>query len=310
MVLNMKRFCFFIAALLGPAAVQACPLIANLVDFNCDRALRVAVMGDSIVRGLQDSGITKKNGGYVLDLQHMYPRARFYNLGIPGSTSRSLLGVVRRSIRSRTTFYKTLKAADYVLIEVGTNDFWQHTKPSATVRNLRRLKSNVENFVVNQSGVRPIVLLSTLPQTSRGFQEPFIESVDNLLALSSNVQTLNVQVRFDELGTAILSYDRLHPSTQGYLMMARLVRDIFSEWLTPKARRERPDLDNDGVYDRFEVSKFLTNPAEADTDGDDLMDGAELFVYRSDPNRADTDGDGKTDGAEVLAGTDPLDPLS
>lgn len=49
------------------------------------------------------------------------------------------------------------------------------------------------------------------------------------------------------------------------------------------AYAERPDSDNDGLYDDDEVD-----------------------VYSTDPSNPDTDGDGSDDGQEVYDGTDPL----
>src|SRR6185436_15952619 len=50
--------------------------------------------------------------------------------------------------------------------------------------------------------------------------------------------------------------------------------------------------------------------AVADTDHDGLSDSDETAIYGTNPNKFDSDGDGMGDGAEILAGTDPLNPLS
>ena len=72
------------------------------------------------------------------------------------------------------------------------------------------------------------------------------------------------------------------------------------------------DTDNDGMSDGFEIDHNL-NPngddSSVDEDNDGLSNGYEAF-YGTDPNDVDTDNDGKTDSEEVIAGSDPLDPLS
>ncbi len=98
---------------------------------------------------------------------------------------------------------------------------------------------------------------------------------------------------------------------------------------------ERPDGDQDGLFDDDEANVYNTDPNNPDTDGDGAEDGEEVFyetdplvaeedqsrpdmdedglfdndeegVYNTDPNNPDTDGDGVGDGQEVEDGTDPL----
>ncbi len=97
---------------------------------------------------------------------------------------------------------------------------------------------------------------------------------------------------------------------------------------------DRPDGDNDGLFDDDEVDIYGTNPTVADTDGDGSSDGEEIYlgtdpkvknaaaarpdgdgdglfdddevdVYGTDPKAADTDKDGVSDGQEVFDKTDP-----
>jgi len=49
---------------------------------------------------------------------------------------------------------------------------------------------------------------------------------------------------------------------------------------------------------------------DADTDGDGLTDLDEANNHGTNPTRSDTDADGRDDRAEIIAGTDPLDPVS
>lgn len=72
---------------------------------------------------------------------------------------------------------------------------------------------------------------------------------------------------------------------------------------------KKPDTDEDGLSDGYEVSISTTNPLLSDTDGDDLTDGEEVNTYSSDPLVMDTDQDGLTDGVEIdTYGCDPTMP--
>ena len=65
------------------------------------------------------------------------------------------------------------------------------------------------------------------------------------------------------------------------------------------------DSDGDGLSDFDEVTKYNTDPFEADTDNDGLTDGLEIELG-TDPFDRDTDKGGVDDGIEVLIDrTDP-----
>lgn len=68
-----------------------------------------------------------------------------------------------------------------------------------------------------------------------------------------------------------------------------------------------PDGDGLGNLDEFQRGLDLFDP---DTDDDGLLDGEEVIETGTNPLLFDTDGDLVSDGLEVLAGSNPLDPLS
>ena len=51
-----------------------------------------------------------------------------------------------------------------------------------------------------------------------------------------------------------------------------------------------------------------TDTNRPDSDNNGLFDDDETDVYFTDPDDPDTDGDGSDDGQEVFDGTDPNDP--
>jgi outer membrane protein OmpA-like peptidoglycan-associated protein len=82
----------------------------------------------------------------------------------------------------------------------------------------------------------------------------------------------------------------------------------------PIAKNESPrlddpelDSDGDGISNRDEMERYMTDPNNPDSDGDNLTDREELFTYNTSPNNPDTDGDGLSDGSEsIIHSTDGL----
>jgi hypothetical protein len=69
-----------------------------------------------------------------------------------------------------------------------------------------------------------------------------------------------------------------------------------------------PDIDGDGLPDRWE-ERFGLDPHDSgdasQDDDDDGLTNAEELELGTDPTRSDTDGGGEDDGSELAAGTDP-----
>lgn len=281
--------CLIAACHLTPEA-RACPMLADLPDFNCDGQLKIAATGDSIVRGIGDTVyFNETTGGYVALLEQMLPQATVANIGVPGASSLSLFRLFKRNAPRGGRTTELLQDVDYLVIQVGTNDFWSGRRAPSVIRNIRRLREFLTLYYEERGMVPPLLVTATLPPTKRSFQQPFIDEVNAALLLSRNVERLNVQLRFDTLKSQrVISIDDLHPSTKGYkIMAARAQATLFSE-IRSMALLQREDTDKDGIYDYFEISLYGTDPTLADTDGDGYQDGVEIF----------------------LTGTDPLDPES
>lgn len=292
-----------------PRLTLACPLVDGFVDYNCDQKYKVCFTGDSVVKGVGDT--SKLGGGYVRRLQDALSHEDVENLGIPGINTRQLLRGFKKNLSKvdEGTTKKKSAYCDYLQIDIGRNDYWLRIAPTLTVTNIRRLVKYLRKELALLYETPPEIVVTTLIPTSRGFQRPFIEAVNELLLKEKN-RDLPTDLRLDFLGTDILSPDGLHPNGTGYDEIARLIKTFIRTTAQDIAKANRSDQDGDGVYDRFEIKKFGTSPTLRDTDGDTLSDGIELFIYGTNPLLADTDGDGMDDGAELSLGRDPLVPDS
>lgn len=77
--------------------------------------------------------------------------------------------------------------------------------------------------------------------------------------------------------------------------------DLPAPWGSPA------DSDGDGLLDREEMFRYMTDPLNADSDGDNLSDSEEIQKLNTSPNNRDTDSDGLKDGEEhVVYNTNPL----
>lgn len=304
MLRSLRIVSLLVVVSLFPILTRACPRISNLCDFNCDREIRIAVTGDSITRGI---GGLPGEGGYVTRIGERLPKATVLNIGVPGITSKQLLRGFKKNLRINKTgiTFEKSRDTDIFIIAVGVNDYWGKLPVENTVTNIRRLVAFLRSRVRALSGVTPYIVVATIPPIKRDFQKPFVAELnERLLAEASDA--LPVKLRFDLLPSSIVSDDLLHPDAAGYVVMGDYIAKFLRSEVQKTLFKLRPDVDRDGVYDTFELSRYLTDPLTPDSDGDGLTDREEIFIRGTNPIAIDSDGDGRSDKAEVDAGTDPM----
>lgn len=228
----------------------ACPLIGRLPDFNCNGRLDIVVLGDSLVAGVGDKRV---KGGYVARAETEITEAQFYNFGVPGETT---LRLVRKLVwafrgKSRPALARDLIAADIVFIDTGRNDHWLPESPRATFRNLSRVRTIIESSVKASTGHKPVVVQAVLMHPNRVGQTTWVKKLDDLL-LKSNTIKSPANLRFDRVSPALLSADNIHPSSDGYAQMAHVFVSYILDFLPKHAKKLRPDMNQDGLYDEFE----------------------------------------------------------
>jgi lysophospholipase L1-like esterase len=265
----------------------ACPLINDLVDFNCDQKIKVVFTGDSIVYGTGDE-INLGKGGYPLRFKQAYPFITVSNNGIPGITSYRLYRLYAATFRARSNSkrrYRTLRyniqRADLVILAVGINDYWDKVSPYTTVNYIRKTAKLLHRYII-KNGIKAQVVIATLTKTARDFQQPFVDGVNSTL-LARARRAYPVSLRFDKLRYHHLNSDLLHPNSLGYDWMANKFIEEFTGNIQETLASFHTDFDNDQVYDLVERKKYFTSPYLADTDNDGYEDGEELFSLDSDP---------------------------
>lgn len=247
----------------------------------------MAILGDSLVYGIGDAQ-NGNQGGYPLRLSRKLRRVEVAAVGVPGLTARQLVMRLTRAFsRGR---YPELRAAvsgaDFVVIDIGRNDRWYFGAPQATFRNLKRIRALIANRTKSEDGTAALVINAVLMLPNRGSQAPWIRELNQLI-LAGNKAAAPADLRFDLVSKTLLTSDAIHPSSAGYDALRNVLFKYLTRHLPRRMRRLRPDLDGDGIYDMFEVSKFGTDPTLYDTDGDGKSDGDEVFVFGTDPLMAD-----------------------
>lgn len=196
-----------------------CPLIRSLADYNCDGRIRILITGDSVVSGVGDE---QNAGGYVGRLQQQMRFAKIESVGIPGAKSLRLFQYYRREFRKVKSLLnrRITKNLDYVVIDVGRNDYWDRAPAKRTTRNILRLVHLLRETLTTRDGMSPFVIITTLIPTNRSYQSGFITQVNDLLLRRPSTRQ-PVYIRFNNLSRDILSSDGLHPCSYGYDVIAQ-----------------------------------------------------------------------------------------
>ena len=205
---------------------SACPLINNLIDFNCDGKIKITVTGDSLVYGRRDIG---NRGGYVARLAKKLPGATVEGLGIPGITSGILLRSFKRELLKAPPGQTQTKSrdADIFVIDVGRNDYNDKvTPPATTTKNIKRLVAYLSTTLRRLDGAPPLFVVAHLAPTTRSYQRPFITAVNRFLSLQTSA-SLPAYLHFEELDSSLISSDGIHPSPAGYAGLEAILENYI-----------------------------------------------------------------------------------
>jgi hypothetical protein len=107
---------------------------------------------------------------------------------------------------------------------------------------------------------------------NRGSQSPWVKELDGLILKSHQVE-FPADLRFDLVSKRLLQPDNIHPTSKGYVAMAKVFIAYLLNEYAEYVSLLREDQDSDGLYDMFEASRYGTDPLNADTDGDGIKDG-------------------------------------
>lgn len=295
-----KLICLAVlSGLLGRSDTFACPTVHGLPDFNCDGVFTIAFFGDSITRGRTDPLYDGRSGAVPLRLHRRLkstlPSKRFkvLNFGTPGITCRALRSNVRTIIKRNKS---GVESSDVAVFACGINDYLKGLTTESAFSDLKQM----QKFGQSRG------MFSIVANVSHTGIDPLQRWIDRL---NSKIKSLGGYLRYDRLNPdTMLVPDKIHPNGDGFSFMFSSFYSFLTGWSFIRLGVEQlglTDVDDDSVYDSFEITKFGTDPSLEDTDGDLLSDGQELFRYKTNPLAVDTDSDGITDGMEVANGTDP-----
>ncbi len=283
-VKNQKVVAGLLAAFLVSATdLFACQTINGVPDYNCDGQVKITVLGDSLVFGFGDQA-NKNKGGYVLRASKKLTSIDFVNLGEKGLRAGTLLSRISKDLKTSkdNKYTQAIFNSDVVVLDLGRNDRWLFGEPIATRRDLGKIGSLIKSRSEANGSVAPMVVTAVLMLPNRGSQGPWVAELNKLI-LASSTDKDPADLRFDKVSKRLLASDNIHPTSKGYVELAKVFLNYLKKPLPKHMKVFRPDSDNDGIFDRFETSMFGTNPELTDTDSDGMSDGQEVFQTLTDP---------------------------
>jgi lysophospholipase L1-like esterase len=249
------------------ASERDCPGQYQIPDITCDKQVKIAVVGDSIVAGVGDEVLGKSGGGYVTRIEQLLPKINFTPFGKPGQTTLQLYRRVKKVFnpkdlldnststlpKSDKRFRASLLEADIVIFDIGRNDWWSIARKSTpsinpTFSKLRRIQSFLRGRITELTERTPIIILSRLLLPNRGRQGPWVQRLNDKLISSSSLY-LPSNVPFDLVGKRLYNSDQLHLNAAGYqaaanILMLYLTSKVPKIWSTIRSNsyHRRPRL--------------------------------------------------------------------
>lgn len=205
----------------------ACPDVKGFEDINCDGYFRMAVLGDSIGRGSR--GNLRAAGSFVKRIGKVFRFAAIKNLSIPGlDTPHAIHDLLKEFPANQYKVKRSLlNKADFVLIELGINDFFATDDVESTINNLATIVTMVRVYVRNHSTSAPVIALSLITPVSpitekRAEQQSFVKALNKAM-LDARSDTFPAYVRFDQIPESTSAGDGIHPNTVGHTKMTKIL---------------------------------------------------------------------------------------
>ncbi|WP_394603706.1 GDSL-type esterase/lipase family protein [Fictibacillus sp. UD] len=210
-------------------------------SFNSEE-MEVTALGDSLAYGLGDTS----DNGYIGDVEKRYEddldkQLVVHDFGVPNDTSTDLLKRL-----SNPEIIDTAKKSDFILINIGTNDFLKSTN-HLTKFNKEELAANEEIYKENLNQIIQKIQKKNNPKTIYilGIYNPKVKWSDmydvNEAVLNWNTSTIEVTkkhkntafIRTDDLfiNKKKQEYfsDKLHPNEKGYALIGKRVYETIKQ---------------------------------------------------------------------------------
>lgn len=191
----------------------------------------IIAFGDSITFGRGNAPSFSWAELFKKDFEKKDPENVFYNLGVPGDTSKTLLKRINTELESRVQSYRN-DSRFAVMIMTGTNDTKHYGENHAIEipkkvfeSNFRKiiktaLKHTKEVFII---GLTPVDEKRTQPFQDKYFSNKIILEYNQILrevSLNNNVKFIDV-FNFDHTDLA----DGLHLNKKGHKKLYKIIKE-------------------------------------------------------------------------------------
>ncbi|MBY6035790.1 hypothetical protein KUV80_03965 [Fictibacillus nanhaiensis] len=206
-----------------------------------EKEMVVTALGDSLAYGVGDTN----DNGYLGDVKERYEADTgrtliVENFGVPNDTSTDLL---HRLENKRIT--KSAMRSNFVLINIGTNDFLKSTDKLTTfnkpelMKNEEIYKNNLNkalNIIQDENKQKPIYILGIYNPKVEGTNDSHIneaiqswnQTTKQVTESRSNVAFIPTNDIFQSKNKKEYFSDVLHPNKKGYHLIAKRVHDTLT----------------------------------------------------------------------------------
>jgi lysophospholipase L1-like esterase len=217
-------------------ASAECTIAEGLPDLNCDGVVNVVALGDSFVTGFGDRKL-RGNGGYIVRTQNRLSHVTLKAHGVRGLRTGALLKRVRSAFNGSDyqELATDLLAADLVTIDIGRNDRWLFAPPKKAYRNLKRIRTLIQDSIALEQSSYAVVTLAVLMLPNRGSQGPWVAELNEHI-IRSHSNATPADLRFDKVSKRLLSADNLHPNSRGYKALSK----VYTRYISRRYPRHIP----------------------------------------------------------------------
>lgn len=159
----------------------------------------------------------------------------FYNLGVPGDSTKELLARIKTEAKARVQYYRPDNTF-VILIGIGMNDLREvkntkkpQTSPLTFKRNLLKIvkiaKKHTNDVVL--VGITPVDEKRTTPFEGDYYYNKRVQQFNKIIRNIAKGNYIDVYSKLIKTNYAKLLVDGVHPNKKGYAKMYKIIKEFL-----------------------------------------------------------------------------------